>query len=114
MNRAELEQQFPELAAELKAVGAAEERARYDLHVSLGRKSGALAMALTDYEAGTAMTPAVMSRHMDHSFRQRAIQDMQDDSDAVGAVLNNVARGGSQTSTSALEQAVQRITGGTP
>lgn len=112
MNREELEKQFPELAAELKAVGAAEERARYDLHVGLGRQSGALAMALADYEAGTAVTGAVMSRHMDHSFRQRAIQDHQEDSDAAGAVLNNAARGGGQTGLSAIERSLERIAGG--
>lgn len=111
MDKAELEKDFPELAAELRAEGAKAERGRYDSHVALGRQSGALAMALADYEAGKAVT-VTMAAHMDFAMRGRAIQDRLDD-DVVAAEATNGAAGQREPDgNTALAAAVTRITGG--
>lgn len=110
MTKQEFEQQHPELAAELRAEGAATERARYDSHVALGRQSGALKMALADYEAGKPVTET-MAAHMDHAFRQRAIQDRADDDlDAAAATSSIGARAeGDSDGHTALAASLRRL-----
>lgn len=112
MTKEELEQQHPELAAQLRAEGVAAERARYDSFVALGRQSGAIAMALRDFEAGKPLTET-MAAHMSYALDQRQIQDRLDD-DAVAADATD--RHGVRTEDSgdmtALAAAVERISNG--
>jgi hypothetical protein len=110
MTKQELEQQHPELAAELRAEGAASERARYDSHVALGRQSGALKMALADYEAGKPVTET-MAAHMGHAFRQRAIQDRADDDLEAAAATSSLGprNDGDTDGQTALAASLKRL-----
>jgi hypothetical protein len=111
MTKQELEQQHPELAAELRAEGASAERGRYDGHVALGRQSGALTMALADYEAGKPVTES-LAAHMDHAIRGRLLQDRLDDDAAAAAATSHLVVGGSQPDSNAgVAAAVERISG---
>lgn len=108
MTKQEIEQQHPELAAELRAEGAASERARYDSHVALGRQSGAIKMALADYEAGKPVTET-MAAHMDHAFRQRAVQDRADDDIEAAAALSSLGAPTDGDSQTALAASLKRL-----
>jgi hypothetical protein len=115
MTKEELERQHPGLAAEFRAEGATAERARYDGHVQLGRQSGAITMALADYEAGKPLDGNVMAAHMDHAFRRRMTDDrLADDADAAaatdGAAGSREGSEASQRGQTALASAVERIT----
>lgn len=110
MTKEEIEKQFPELAAELRAEGVQKERTRVLTHLKLGKTAGAdlgVPRSLRAIEAGEELTD-VTADYLDCQLRQRDINARQQDSDLAAEVLNGAARPPTKDGQSALADEVER------
>lgn len=88
-----LKAQHPELCEALVAEGSRTERDRVIAHVTMGEKSGAMAVAIKAIKEGEGMTLTLQAEYMTAAMDRRDIQTRQGESDAAGDALGGAAGG---------------------
>jgi ClpP class serine protease len=91
MNANELKISDPKLFAEVFALGSSEMHDRVKAHLTLGKQTGAMDLALKSIETGAELTAGLSAQYVTFGLQQLDVKKRQIETDAAGAILSNAA-----------------------